>query len=249
MADPGTLLVSTSLSIVAVAISVYTLWSQHLQPFTPVFLMRKPGLRFVEHTLEAGTVAGAKTIKYKNWQPLVEMKIAILNKGAKPGTIADFRLSFQSDRLSFALFPEYVIDEEKWDSLEKTESPIASSPHDLRKKVEQDMWSGLLLPKAGSDSAHLMFQTNSVGFREIPTGDFRVVLEYVTSSGSPWRQICEYEFTFSGWSRSELAKGAGFIFGVTKTDRVWPQDWKDVDKLLMDEDIESSLGVSEPKHA
>ena len=83
-----------------------------------------------------------------------------------------------------------------------------------------------------------MFHSNSLGFREIPRGTFRVVLEYMDSVKSLWRTVAEYEFTFDEWSSRELAKGAGFGLGASGSDRTWPKDWKDQNRLLIDSELE-----------
>jgi len=174
---------------------------------------------------------------------LADMHIVVLNNGAKAGTIVDFRLSLLSDAFSFAFFPTYIIDEEKWEALDRRRKHY--SPLELAKKIHKETWCGMLLAKGESASRHLMFAFNSAGLREIPTGTFQVVLEY--SAGFAWVPLTQYnEFTFDEWSRGELAKGATFNLGTTFGDRSWPKTWKDEDELLMEKEVEARLGVDEP---
>jgi hypothetical protein len=121
-------------------------------------------------------------------------------------------------------------------------SPI-KNPGEIYTQTHKGAWAGLLVRKEETVTEQIVFESSMLGFREIPTGQYRVFLEYCTPTDQKWRRIREFEFLLDEWMKGQMEGGGSFTLGATTGDRSWPDDWKDTKKLILDEEVEQKLGL------
>jgi hypothetical protein len=168
----------------------------------------------------------------------------VFNGGAQPGQILDFRLVFASDDLTWATNPEYTVDPEKWRDF-MTKPGKINNPGDIYSQTHKAAWSGLLIRKEETVTEQIVFASNMLGFRTIPQGIFRAVLEYCTPFSGEWRRIREFELNLDDWVKRKMESGDSFSLGATTGDRRWSEQWQDTKNVIVDKDVERQLGIPE----
>jgi hypothetical protein len=167
---------SVVFSGLALMVSLYVAWLSYLRPFRPIFLIEAPTFRFFHFHREVG--AGRKALKVEAWEPLVDCGVTVYNAGVRPGQILDYRLVLSSGRFTFAMFPSFVADPEKLRTALADKAGEVKHAGALQLRAGAHSWSGVIVSEKSEISQHLVFESGLIGLKSVPTGQFRISLEW-----------------------------------------------------------------------
>ena len=206
-------IVSAVISVIAVTLSLITLWKTQLSKFKTISIVGDLGLRIYPIRGEEG----------RWFIPSFDVPISITNEGARPGKILGLRLKVS--------FPDLPIPDNKECFYPKWEVDGNRIGHDRFRWISEatvaDWMPFVVLPKV-TVTKHLVFESHW----NDPVIQKRVncVMEMYTDIKQEWAEVAMWELRLSSNMWSELVnKGSSFTFhpeGVLKKmeDKIHPPD-------------------------
>jgi hypothetical protein len=195
----GAEIAALSVSMLALTISLITLWSEHLSPFKLRILCDSPSLTLYKIT---PPISGDKEGKTW-WIPSIDLGVSFYNIGVRPGEVLDLRIvgELRSEGQSelFYFYPKWIVDSASFQSnhLRRFEW--------LNSAVLRD-WYPLLLRGREEEHLHVILECDR--WEQEGTGDLSLKVE-VLSSKTKWDTHREYSlFLDSGMFLGEMRRMA-----------------------------------------
>lgn len=177
---------SIVLSVLALVISMISLWSSNLSPFRLKILNDSPTFSIYEITSDTDD-----NKKQTWWIPSFDIGVSFYNLGILSGEIIDFRIvaNFTGEEAirKYVFYPKWVVDYSKF--------------HQLRPKrfewIEQAInrdWYPLLLAGKSETHVHLILEDNRWDEKQV--GTMSISLQILSSKQKTWKTFRYYKLSF-----------------------------------------------------
>lgn len=197
-------MVSIIISIISLAISVYTLWKIHLSPFKLLITFGNPNLRTYKITPKT---SGGKGTWYI---PSVDIPFSFTNSGAKPGRVINIRIVLTPINNKSQKVKKYKeILEARW-CVNYTDYNSKSSERFawLSDSMENE-WYPFYVLHDKPIVKHIIFESGR--WDKFIQRDLKVKLQFKSDESSKWIVLKTYEFRMGKFEISELKNGSSFV--------------------------------------